>query len=57
MAEVKNGKVKFIDPQPGKRVPVDDYLSKSSRMAFYRMDNMQINGNNDIIKIFMRGKK
>lgn len=57
VAEVKNGKVKFIDPQPGKRVPVDDYLSKSSRMAFYRMDNMQINGNNDIIKVFMRGKK
>ena len=57
VAEVKNGKVKFIDPQPGKVIAAEDYLSKSSRLAFYRMDNMQITGNDDIIKIFMRGKK
>lgn len=57
VAEVKNGKVKFIDPQPGKVVDIDYYLSNSSRLAFYRMDNMQISGNDDIIKIFMRGKK
>lgn len=57
VAEIKNGKVKFIDPQPGKTVAIEDYLSKSSRLAFYRMDNMQITGSSDIIKIFMRGKK
>lgn len=57
VAEVKKGKVRFVDPQPGKTVPVDKYLSNSSRLAFYRMDNMQITGNDDIIKLFMRGKK
>lgn len=57
VAEVKKGKVKFIDPQPGKVVDVDYYLNNSRRLAFYRMDNMQITGNNDIIKVFMRGKK
>lgn len=57
VAEIKNGKIKFIDPQPGKSIPLDVYLSKSSRLAFYRMDNMQISGNDDIIKIFMRGRK
>ncbi len=56
-AEVKNGKVRFIDPQPGKTVPVEKYLSNSSKLAFYRMDNMQITGNDDIIKLFMRGRK
>lgn len=57
VAEVKNGKVKFIDPQPGKVVDMEYYLKNSRRLAFYRMDNMQINGNDDIIKIFMRGRK
>lgn len=57
VAEVKNGKVKFVDPQPGKVVSIEEYLSRSERLAFYRMDNMQITGSSDIIKIFMRGKK
>ena len=56
-AEVKNGKVKFIDPQPGKVVSIEEYLNRSERLAFYRMDNVEITGNGDIIKIFMRGKK
>ena len=57
VAEIKNGKIKFIDPQPGKTVSIEKYLSISERLAFYRMDGMQITGNSDIIKIFMRGKK
>lgn len=56
VAEIKGGKVKFVDPQPGKTIPVEKYLSQSSRLAFYRMDNMQITGSSDIIKVFMRGK-